>query len=155
MWSCAFWKIFKIMMPHDQSRLCPDQLHPRHTRVTIRIHQVNVPGDKNALVICASRRKHESTENCDFDNSEDCANHPFNPNAQSAMRNGNFRQFAKSSASERRGPKSRELIHNRALTVSEALQRNAKHEARLSNISGHSGCGASSTLNRDSSRRSE
>ena len=78
------------MMPHDQSRLCPYQLHPRHTRVTIRIHQVNVPGDKNVLIILAACRNDERGENCDFDDCDDSANHCIITNPGLAIGNPKF-----------------------------------------------------------------
>src|SRR5438046_1246389 len=90
MWSCAFWRIFKIMMPHDQSRLRPDQLHPRHTRITIRIDEVNIPCDKNVVIIRAARRNDERRENCDFDDCEDSANHCIITNPGSAIGNPKF-----------------------------------------------------------------
>src|SRR2546423_486664 len=51
--SCSLRKILKRMMPHDQPRLCLAHLHARHPRITIRINKVNVPCDKNVLIIRA------------------------------------------------------------------------------------------------------
>ena len=48
-------KILKRMMPDDQPRLFADHLRTRHARVTIRIDEVNIPGDKNVLIIRAPR----------------------------------------------------------------------------------------------------
>jgi hypothetical protein len=45
------------MMPDDQPRLRLDHLGARHARVTIRIDEVNIPGDKNLLIIRAPRRQ--------------------------------------------------------------------------------------------------
>ena len=45
------------MMPDDQPRLFPDHLRTRHARVTIRIDEVNIPGDKNVLIIRAPCRQ--------------------------------------------------------------------------------------------------
>jgi hypothetical protein len=57
-------------MPNDQPRVCPDHLRARHPRITIRIHEVNIPGDKNVLVIRAPRRKDQGGEECDLKNDE-------------------------------------------------------------------------------------
>ena len=38
-------KILERMMPDDQPRLCFDHLRARHSRVAIRIDEVNVPSD--------------------------------------------------------------------------------------------------------------
>jgi hypothetical protein len=43
------------MMPDDQPRVFPDHLGARHARVTIRIDEVNIPSDKNVLIIRAPR----------------------------------------------------------------------------------------------------
>jgi hypothetical protein len=45
------------MMPDDQPRLFPDHPGTRHARVTIRIDEVNIPRDKNVLIIRAPRRQ--------------------------------------------------------------------------------------------------
>jgi hypothetical protein len=45
------------MMPDDQPRLFPDHLDTCHARVTIRIDEVNIPSDKNVLMIRAPRRQ--------------------------------------------------------------------------------------------------
>jgi hypothetical protein len=45
------------MMPDDQPRLFPDHPGARHARVTIRIQEVNVSGDKDVLIIRAARRQ--------------------------------------------------------------------------------------------------
>ena len=58
------------MMPDDQPRLFPDHLRARHARVTIRIHEVNIPGDKNVLIIRAARRQNQRAENRDLKNDE-------------------------------------------------------------------------------------
>ena len=58
------------MMPDDQSRLFPDHLRARHTRVTIRIDEVNIPGDKNVLIIRAARRQNHRAQKRDLKNDE-------------------------------------------------------------------------------------
>ena len=81
------WKILKRMMPNDQPRPFRAQPHARHSRVAIRIHEVNVPGDKNILVIRAPCRQDQSAEKGDFDDAEDSPNHFTIPNPGSAIRN--------------------------------------------------------------------
>ena len=78
------------MMPDDQPRLFPDHLDTRHARVAIPIDEVNIPGDKNVLIIRAARRNDERGENCDFDNCEDSANHCIITNPGSAIGNPKF-----------------------------------------------------------------
>jgi len=73
-------EILKIMMAEDQSRLCRAHPHARHARVTIRINEVNVPGDKDVLIIRAARCEDQRAENYDFDDSEASANHFMIPN---------------------------------------------------------------------------
>jgi hypothetical protein len=58
------------MMPDNQPRLFPDHLGTRHARVTIRIHEVNVSGDKNVPIIRASRRQNQRAEKRDLENDE-------------------------------------------------------------------------------------
>ena len=58
------------MMPDDQPRLFPDHLGTRHARVTIRIHEVNIPSDKNVLIIRAARRQNHRAEKRDLENDE-------------------------------------------------------------------------------------
>jgi hypothetical protein len=57
-------------MPDDQPRLFPDHLGTRHARVTIRIREVNIPGDKNVLIIRAARRQNHPAEKRDLKNDE-------------------------------------------------------------------------------------
>ena len=54
------------MMTDDQSRIFLADPYPSHPRVTIRIGEINVPCDKNVLIIRAPGRKNEHTENRDF-----------------------------------------------------------------------------------------
>jgi hypothetical protein len=58
------------MMPDDQPRLFSDHLRTRHARVTIRIHEVNIPGDKNVLMIRAPRRQNQRAEKRDLENDQ-------------------------------------------------------------------------------------
>src|SRR6266446_832074 len=58
------------MMPDDQPRLFPDHLDTRHAGVTIRIHEVNIPSDKNVLIIRAARRQNQRAEKRDLKNDE-------------------------------------------------------------------------------------
>src|SRR5215472_11220245 len=83
-------KILKIMMPHNQPWPCAAHPHARHSRVTIRVHEVNVPGDKNVLIIRAAGSEDQRAENYDFDNSEASANHCIIPNPASAIGNAKF-----------------------------------------------------------------
>jgi len=45
------------MMPDDEPRLFGDHLRTRHARVAIRIGEVNIPSDKNVLIIRTARRQ--------------------------------------------------------------------------------------------------
>ena len=58
------------MMPDDQPRIFPDHLGTRHARVTIRIDEVNIPSDKNVLIIRAARRQNQRAEKRDLKNDE-------------------------------------------------------------------------------------
>src|SRR5438093_8886736 len=98
--SCPLWKILKRMMPHDQSRLCIAHLRARHPRVTIRINEVNVSGDKNVLIIRASRCQDQRAQKRDFNCAQDSANHAPIPNPRPAMRNPNFLPSSPSSLIE-------------------------------------------------------
>ena len=59
---CPLRKILKRMMPNDQPRLFPDPLRARHARITVRIDEVNIPGNKNVLIIRAPRRHDQNGE---------------------------------------------------------------------------------------------
>src|SRR6266550_6941275 len=63
-------KILKPMMPDDQPRLFADHPGTRHARVTIRIDEVNISGDKNVLKIRAARRQNHRAEKRDLKNNE-------------------------------------------------------------------------------------
>ena len=63
-------KILKRVKPDDQPRLFPDHLSTRHARVTVRIHEVNIPSDKNVLIIRAARRQNQRAEKRDLKNDE-------------------------------------------------------------------------------------
>jgi hypothetical protein len=80
-------EILKIMTPEDQPRLCGAHPHARHSRVTIRVHEVNVSGDKDVLIIRAAACENQRAENYDFDDSEACANHITIPNPGSPIGN--------------------------------------------------------------------
>ena len=58
------------MMPDDQPRLFPDHPGARHARVTIRIDEVNVSGDKDVLIIRAASRQNHRAEKRDLENDE-------------------------------------------------------------------------------------
>src|SRR5215216_8097033 len=58
------------MMPNNQPRLFPDHLSTRHARVTIRIDEVNISGDKNVLMIRTARRQNYGAEKRDLKNDE-------------------------------------------------------------------------------------
>ena len=77
-------------MPHDQPRRCMAHPHARHPRVTIGIDEVNVPGDKNILIIRAACCQDQRAEKRDFDDAQDSANHVAIPNPQSTIRNPKF-----------------------------------------------------------------
>jgi len=72
------------MMPHDESRLCIAHLHSRHPRVTIRIDKVNVPGDKNVLIIHAPCCQDQCAENYDFND--------YNTDASGSLHNADNRK---------------------------------------------------------------
>ena len=63
-------EILKIVMPHDQPRLCIAHPHARHACVTIRIDEVNVASNENVLIICAARRQDQRAENCDLNDNQ-------------------------------------------------------------------------------------
>jgi uncharacterized protein YpiB (UPF0302 family) len=63
-------KILKRMMTDDQPRVFPDHLGTRHARVTIRIHEVNIPSDKNVVIIRAARRQNQRAEKRDLKNNQ-------------------------------------------------------------------------------------
>src|SRR6266496_263931 len=65
-------------------------LHAHHPRVTIRVGEINIPGDKNILIIRVTCRENHHTENCDFDDAQDSANHRPIPNPRFKMRNPKF-----------------------------------------------------------------
>jgi hypothetical protein len=54
------------MVPKDQPRFGAAHLHARHARVTIRINEVNVSGDKNVLMIRAACYEDQRTEQYDL-----------------------------------------------------------------------------------------
>src|SRR5438270_191963 len=60
------------MMTDDQSRIFLADPYPSHPRVTIRIGEINVPCDKNVLIIRAPGRKNEHTKNRDFPRGQPC-----------------------------------------------------------------------------------
>src|SRR2546423_13983857 len=78
------------MMAEDQSWPCRAHPHTCHARVTIRIHEIYIPGDKNVLIIRAARCEDQGAENYDFDDSEAYANHLTIPNPGSAIGNPKF-----------------------------------------------------------------
>ena len=49
------WEVFEIVVTYDQPRMLGAHLHARHPRITIRVSEINVPDDENALIICAPR----------------------------------------------------------------------------------------------------
>jgi hypothetical protein len=70
-------------MPDDQPRLCADQLHACHARVTIRINEVNVSSDKDILIIRAPRCESQRGEKKDLNYRDDSANYAPMPNPHS------------------------------------------------------------------------
>ena len=66
MGSYSLGKIFKVMMTDDQSGIFLAHPHPSHPRVAIRVRKINVPCDKNVLIIRAPGRENEHTKNRDF-----------------------------------------------------------------------------------------
>ena len=42
-------KVLKVVLPNDESGMFRDHPHPRHPRVTIRIYEVNFPGNGRRL----------------------------------------------------------------------------------------------------------
>jgi hypothetical protein len=58
------------MMPDDHPRLFADHLSTRHARITIRICEVNIPGDKDVLIIRAARRQNQRTKKRDLKNDQ-------------------------------------------------------------------------------------
>ena len=84
------WEVLEVVVPYDQSWVLRAHLHTRHPRVTIRIGEINIPGDKNILIICAARREDQYAENCDFNDAQSSANHRAIPNPRFKMRNPKF-----------------------------------------------------------------
>ncbi len=48
-------EVFEIVVTHDQPRMLGAHSHTRHPRITIRVSEINVPGDENVPIICAPR----------------------------------------------------------------------------------------------------
>ena len=61
-------KIFKLMMTDNQSRMLYAEPNAHHPRVTIRVREINIPGDKNFLIIRTSWRQNEHAQDRDLDN---------------------------------------------------------------------------------------
>jgi hypothetical protein len=78
------------MMAHDHTQ--PGGAHPHtcHARVAIGIHEINIPANKNVLIIRAARCEDQRAENYDFDESKAYPNHFTIPNPASAIGNPKF-----------------------------------------------------------------
>ena len=66
MWSCTCRRILEIVMPDDQSRILLAHPDTRHSRVTIRVGEINISTHEDILIIRAPRRKDERAEYCDL-----------------------------------------------------------------------------------------
>jgi hypothetical protein len=59
---CALRKIFKLVMTNNQTRMLCAHPHTRHARVAIGIDKINVPSNKNVLIIRAPRGENEGAQ---------------------------------------------------------------------------------------------
>jgi hypothetical protein len=78
------------VVPHDQSWTVRAQPHARHPRITIGVGEINIPDDKNILIVRAACRQDQYAEDYDFNGAQDSANHRVIPNPRFKMRNPNF-----------------------------------------------------------------
>jgi hypothetical protein len=58
------------VMPNNESGFFADHLRTRHAGITIRIGEVNVPSQKNVLIIRAACRKDYRAEERDLENGQ-------------------------------------------------------------------------------------
>ena len=86
---CALRKIFEVVMPNDRSRMLRANSHPRHSRVTIRIGEINIPRDEDVLIVRATRRDDERAQNYYFKQQRDSSEHAAIRNPHSEIRNPN------------------------------------------------------------------
>src|SRR5262249_21713598 len=92
--SGSLWKVFKVVVPYDRPGMFQAQSHARHPRVAIGVGEINVPGDKNILIIRAACRQDQYAENGDLDDPQECANHRTIPNPRAKMRNPKFQRLS-------------------------------------------------------------
>ena len=81
------WEVFKVVAPYDQSWILRAHPNARHPSVTIGIGEINIPSDKDVLIIRAASRQDQYAENCDFNDAQDSTNHHAIPNPRLKMRN--------------------------------------------------------------------
>ena len=90
MWRRPRRKIFKVVMTHHRSQVFGANSHPRHPRITIRISEIDMAGDKSILAIRATRSEHERSQRDQLRKQRDSAEHPPIRNPPSEIRNGNM-----------------------------------------------------------------
>src|SRR6478672_732387 len=78
------------MMTEDEAGVLRAESHPCHASITIRIREINLPTNKNVLVVCAAGGERKYADDQDLDDKQDSiANrtHATISNPRSAIRN--------------------------------------------------------------------
>jgi len=92
-------EVLEVVVPYDHPGMFRAHPHARHPCVTIRVGEINIPGDKNILIIRAARCQDQDAENCDFNDALGSANHRFIPRPRCPIRNPKFRRISRLSGS--------------------------------------------------------
>ena len=86
-WRGALREILEVVMPHDRSRMLRADSHPRHSRVTIRIGEINISRHEDVLIIRATRRDDKRAQNYYFEQQRDSSEHATIRNPHSEICN--------------------------------------------------------------------
>ena len=97
--SCPRREVLEVVVPYDQPGMFRAHPHACHPCVTIRVGEINIPGDKNILIIRAARCQDQDAENCDFNDALGSANHRFIPRPRCPIRNPKFWRISRLSGS--------------------------------------------------------
>jgi len=78
------------MVPQDQARMLRAHPYARHPSVTIGIGEINIPHDKDVLIIRAASGQDQYAENGEFNDIQDAPHHAAIPNRRFKMCNPKF-----------------------------------------------------------------
>ena len=68
--SSALRKIFEVMVTNDETGVFSAQPYPRHSRIAIRVGEIDVPTNENIRVIRTPRRQNQRAQNQELESDE-------------------------------------------------------------------------------------